>query len=84
MKVTHILVRSYKVVELNPYYSVNNSKIESETIENFKHEIIHFYTINEVKSYIERNPEILNNNDASFYKVDEIKPTRTVTVDVSL
>lgn len=46
--------------------------------------VLHFYNVNEVKSYIERNPNILDDSNAAFYKVDEIKPTRTVTIDVSL
>lgn len=83
-QVTHILVSGYRVVEPNPYYSINNKGIESETIENFKQEVTHFYTANEVKGYIEKYPAILDNKDARFYKVDEIKPTRSVVIDVSL
>lgn len=84
MKVTHILVIGFKAVEPNPYYSIQNSHIEPEIIETFKHNVIHFYKVEEVKAYIEAHPEILDNKGACFYKVDEIKPTRTVTIDVSL
>lgn len=51
---------------------------------NLLREVTHFYSIPEVKSYIELHPEVLEEQGATFYKVEEIKPTRTVTIDVSL
>lgn len=46
--------------------------------------VIHFYGVEQLKNYIAGNPDILKVGSVSFYKVDEIKPTRTVTIDVSL
>jgi hypothetical protein len=46
--------------------------------------VIHFNSVEAVKNYIASNPDILKDTVSTFYKVDEIKPTRTVTIDVSL
>lgn len=84
MKPTHILVRTYQASFPNPYYSSNNSNIETTMVEITKNEATHFYSVAEVKSYIEKYPEVLQSTEYTFYKVDEIRPTRTVTIDVSL
>lgn len=85
MKITHILVETYTVVEPNPYWSANNSNIEPKTLENTKTNVTHFYSVGEVKNYIEKNPNTLEDSSKyAFYRVEQIVPTRTVTIDVSL
>lgn len=84
MIVTHILVKTEKVMMPNPYYSINNSGIEAEYNEEYRNTVVHFYNENEVKNYIERAPGILNNKDYTFYKVEKLTPKMTVDIKIDV
>lgn len=83
-RVTHIIVGTMKITVPNPYYSNNNSKIEPSIIEEIKQDVKHFYLEEDFKSFISRNPGMLNNPSYAFYKVEPLFPkiTTHVTIDV--
>lgn len=81
-KVTHVLITSKQVKEANPYYSSNNSRIESEFIDVIKQQVSHFYSNEEVIEYVRTNPSILLDKTAAFYKVQLVNPRIQTLVSI--
>lgn len=63
---------------------VTHILVRTSDVDGINPSIIHFYSVEEVKKYISTFPDVLTEKMASFYKVEEIKPTRKVVIDVSL
>jgi hypothetical protein len=81
----YLSVRTYTEKIANPYYSPNNSRIESQYIDETRTTNTFYYNLDQLKEHIKSNAsKVFPNSTYHYYKVEEIKPIvyMSVTVDI--
>jgi hypothetical protein len=81
----YLSIRTYTEKVANPYYSPNNSRLESQYIDETKTTNTFFHDKDALKEHIKSNAnKVFPNSTYHYYKVEEIKPTVSIEVTVNI